>query len=48
MSCKLGLRRGARKKLHGCINVADAKYLNSLPTRGNEKNLAICKVKSMY
>lgn len=27
MSCELGLGRGAMKVPHGCINIADAKYL---------------------
>ena len=48
MSCELGLGKVATKELHGCINMANAKYVNSLPTRENEKNLAIGKAKSMY
>lgn len=36
------------KELRGCINMANAKYLNSLPTRGNKKNLIIGQAKSIY
>lgn len=48
MTCELGLGRDAINELRGWINMANAKYLNSLPTRGNKKNIIIGKAKSIY